>query len=575
MKLMERFQGLAAKLYLIVAIAAVALAVLLGAALIGSERMAGAARNVHAVGLVGIERAVTIQALFERYRGLVSRVPGEMDLERQAQFKQLAESTLAEIRAALAGQESGASNAEASTVVAELTSNVDAIERTGGEVFAFSADFAQDQANDVLSGRFAELEAALSQNVAAVLNTERANAEKEIGALEEARQAMLTASVVISVLALLLAGGVGVAVARNISRRVGRLSSAMESLAEDKTDIDIPSTADKDELGIVARSLEILRDGMVEKHQLERQAARAQGHRLEVAEAKEGKTREFEQSVGTVIMSLTSAADQLTSTSNSLVETTVDMTDRSTAVAAASTQASANVQQVAGSAQELSKSIQGVSSGVIKTTEIAQAAVQEANVATSRIRGLAEASQRIGEVVGLINDIASQTNLLALNATIEAARSGEAGKGFAVVASEVKNLANQTASATEDISEQVAGIQAEMTEAVRAIEGISETIDEMNDIASNVSSAVRRQTTATEEIGRNVSEAAKGTRDVDRNIAQVADGSDRTGSAAKETQSATNAMTTELSRLRQQIDGFLADMRDLDTAQDDDTVATA
>ncbi len=241
---------------------------------------------------------------------------------------------------------------------------------------------------------------------------------------------------------------------------------------------------------------------------------------------------DFEKDVRSVADQVSTAAGQMKTAAEAMSSTAEESVQRSTTVAAAAEQAAANVQTVASAAEELSSSISEISRQVSESSKIAQEAVQEAQRTNETVRGLADASTKIGEVVSLINDIASQTNLLALNATIEAARAGEAGKGFAVVASEVKNLANQTAKATEDISNQIGNIQEATSGAVLAIEGIGKTIANINEIASTIAAAVEEQGAATGEISRNVAEASNGTQEVSSNIQSVSKAATETGELA-------------------------------------------
>jgi methyl-accepting chemotaxis protein len=241
--------------------------------------------------------------------------------------------------------------------------------------------------------------------------------------------------------------------------------------------------------------------------------------------------------------------------------TAEETTRQATAVAAASEEASTNVQTVASATEELSTSVQEISRQVGQSTSIAGKAVDEANRTDHTVSGLAEGAQKIGEVVELIRSIASQTNLLALNATIEAARAGDAGKGFAVVASEVKNLANQTAKATEDITEQIASIQAATSEAVTAIKGIGATINEINTISGSISAAVQQQGAATQEIARNVQQAAAGTQEVSSNISGVTEAARSTGKVAQDVLGAAKALTDQSENFRRRVDGFLEKIR--------------
>ncbi len=265
---------------------------------------------------------------------------------------------------------------------------------------------------------------------------------------------------------------------------------------------------------------------------------------------------DFEARLKGVIDAVASAATELQATAETIAGTAETSSQRATAVAAASEQASTNVQTVAAAAEELSKSIAEISHQVQGSTSIANTAVDEARRTDGRVQALTETAQKIGEVVQLINDIASQTNLLALNATIEAARAGEAGKGFAVVASEVKSLATQTARATEDISAQVTAIQGATQEAVEAIRSIGSTIGRISEASTAIASAVEEQGAATQEIARNVQQAAAGTHEVSDNIAGVTTAAGETGAATTQMLSAAKELAGQAETLRRDVANF-------------------
>jgi len=271
----------------------------------------------------------------------------------------------------------------------------------------------------------------------------------------------------------------------------------------------------------------------------------------------------FESNVKTVVESVASASTEMEMSARTLSATAEEGSSQSTAVAAASEEASTNVQTVAAAAEQLAQSVEEVGRQVQQSSTIASNAVSEAQKTNEEVEGLATAAEKIGEVVGLINDIASQTNLLALNATIEAARAGDAGKGFAVVATEIKSHADQTATATEDISSQISAIQNATENAVKAIKGISGTIGELSEISSAIASAVEEQSAATREIAQSVEQAAAGTADVSQNITGVTSGAQQTGDASAQVLEAASELSKQAEALRSQVDGFLVEVRSL------------
>ncbi len=271
--------------------------------------------------------------------------------------------------------------------------------------------------------------------------------------------------------------------------------------------------------------------------------------------------KEFDGKMSSVLATMKTSAASMQSVAQALASNVEETSRQSLAVSAASEEASVNVQTVASAAEELSSSIGEISRQVTESSRIASKAVDEAQSTNQVIRALHDATQKVGEVVKLISDIAGQTNLLALNATIESARAGEAGKGFAVVAAEVKNLANQTAKATDDISAQIANIQEATKNAVGAIEGIGTTITEINHIATAIASAVEQQGAATKEIARNVQQAAAGTGEVSANIAGVNQAAAETGHGASTVLSSAQKLAGEADMLSGEVEKFFAQVR--------------
>lgn len=376
--------------------------------------------------------------------------------------------------------------------------------------------------------------------------------------LEIRNAEIMTASAVIVgvVIAICFAWFIG----RGVSRPIIKMTRAMEQLAEGNLDIEIPEQGRKDEIGKMATTVQVFKDNAIDRIRLEGTAGEDRLRQEKRQQKIESLIFDFRSEVASALDQVSAATTEMGTTASALSSIAESNNQQATAAGVASEDASNNVQTVAAAAEELAASIGEIDRQVGQTNDVVKRATQSASSSNQQVATLASAAQKIGAVVGLISDIAEQTNLLALNATIEAARAGEMGKGFAVVAAEVKSLANQTAKATEEIGQQISGIQHSTAEAVDSIGEIAKIMEEVDEFTAVIASAVREQGSATSEISQNVQKAANGTHIAAQNISGVTKSSSETSQSVNQVSAATDELGKLTTRLKNSVDGFLEEV---------------
>jgi methyl-accepting chemotaxis protein len=356
--------------------------------------------------------------------------------------------------------------------------------------------------------------------------------------------------------------GITLAVTRSVTKPISGIVGAMRQLAKGNTTIVVPGGERHDEIGAIAGAVQVFKETIIEADRLRAEQAEAEKRGSEKRRSDMHRlASEFEQEVGNIVNTVSSASNELELAAATLSRTAETTQTLSNTVAASSEEASANVKSVASAAEEFSGSVAEIGRQVLESRRIAAEAVKQAETTNTRMTELSQSATRIGDVVKLITSVADQTNLLALNATIEAARAGSAGKGFAVVAQEVKALAAQTSKATDEISAQIAAMQMATEGSVAAIKEIGDTINRIAEIATTIASAVEEQDAATQEISRNVQQAAVGTTQVASHITDVSCSANETGSASSKVLLSAQSLSKESSHLKQEVKRFLSTIR--------------
>ena len=551
----DRWRGIAAKLYLLVGLVILLLAVLITIAVHASVQMGIAGAGLYR-GVQSVSQADRVETLWERARGLAARAPAELDLDKQQQFHATFNESLAAIRVALAAQKRD-DDAVLPALIAEADASVTAAAESAQEVFRLGASFAQEQAVAILNGPFATAETRVAERLGQLTTYQKDAAAADLARLNAARRAMGWMIGITGLLAVGLVGTIGTLLARGISGRVQRLTGVMRGLAGGDLTVGIPSAGDRDEIGHMARAVEVFKENAITTERLtaEQEATRAAKARRQAAIGH--LTEDFGTSVSGVMAALAASTDGMVRSADAMTIAAEGAHRQATGTAERAAQSSRELTSIAAAIEQMTASVDEITRQIASAATVARSASERAASNNDMMRALGAAATRIGNAIQLIDGIAAQTNLLALNATIEAARAGDAGKGFAVVAGEVKALARQTASVTAEIGTQIKAIRGAVDGAILAMTEIGTIVGGIDTVTAAIAAAAEQQSVTTREIGANVQTVSVATNQAAHAMTEVVDAADKASNVSRAVMDGVASIGREASSLHTEIDQFL------------------
>ena len=511
--------------------------------------------------LPGIQLAGEITSAASAYRDAESSLVLGADDDALQEFKKNATSALKRLREAGEQLAKLPASGEEAGYLQDFSKNWDAYVKTNTELVALIQQKKAPDAVDLFTGDSAYQFSKAKTAIGRLLGAKIKGGDESVAAADATYRATVPLMIGAGVVAALLCIVAAVGVVLGVARPMRRVATLVREVAMGNLTVEVPGAERKDEFGALASAILVFKQRSVEARELAEAQRLEQESKEERQRKIEGYVAEFDSAAQRALGAFSSASTQMQAAAESMSSTAEETTRQSTAAATSTEKASGNVQSVASASEQLSGSITEIGRQVEQSSAIARSAVEEAKATSAAVDGLSKAAQRIGDVVKIIQDIASQTNLLALNATIEAARAGESGKGFAVVASEVKALANQTSKATEEISGQISEIQNATGHTVTAIGAIENTITRINEISGAIASAVQEQSAVTQEIAGNVHQAATGTAEIAQNISAVNHAAGQAGTASEKVLGSASELSKQAETLRTEVDGFLSKIR--------------